>query len=219
MSIPRDFVLRIQDIANIPYFIETGTAGGESVAWAKDYFTECWTIEADQTREINKLEGINYHAGNTVEVLPDILLNEKLKNKETPIFFWLDAHWCEPYPNNTGRKECYLIEEIEAIRDRPNSVVMVDDARLFAGPPPYPNDPRDWPRLDAIFFKLRECFPYHTITIVDDFIIAVPQSLVPVVDQEWVDNYKKRYRGEDQLLWESVNITYNAFIKYVESRS
>lgn len=216
MSIPRDLVLRIQDIANIPYFIETGTAGGESVAWAKDHFQECWTIEADQTREINKIEGVNYHAGNTVEVLPDILKNEKLQDKSTPIFFWLDAHWCEPYPNNTGRKECYLIEEIEALRDRSNVVVMIDDARLFAGPPPWPNDPRDWPRLDTIFFKLRECLPNYMITIVDDYIIAVPPSLIPIIDQEWVDNYRLRYRDAKQLLFESVNITYNAFLNYMK---
>jgi len=218
MSIPRDLVLRIQDIANIPYFIETGTAGGESVAWAKDHFKECWTIEADQTREINKLEGINYHAGNTAEVLPSILLDEKLQDKQTPIFFWLDAHWCEPYQNNTGRKECYLIEEIEAIKDRINSVVLIDDARLFAGPPPYPNDPRDWPRLDHIFRKLNECLPNYMVTIVDDYIIAVPPSLIPVIDQEWVDNYKLRYRSEDQILHESVNITYNAFLNYIKKK-
>lgn len=218
MSIPRDLVLRVQDIANIPYFIETGTAGGESVAWAAKHFEQCWTIEVDQTREITKVEGVNYHAGNTLEVLPDILSRDEFKDKETPIFFWLDAHWCEPYPNDTGRKECYLIEEIEAIKGRINSVIMIDDARLFAGPPPYPNDPRDWPRLDTVFAKLRECFPAHMITIVDDFIIAVPQSLVPVIDQEWVDNYKKRYRSEEQILWECTNTAFNAFLKYVETK-
>lgn len=219
MSIPQDLVLRIQDIAHIPYFIETGTAGGESVKWASGYFEECWTIEADQTREIDKsAENVHYHAGNSEEVLPSILLEDKLKDKNTPIFFWLDAHWCEPYQNNTGRKECYLIEEIEALRDRPNVVVLVDDARLFAGPPPYPNDPRDWPRLDTIFFKLHECLPSHMITVVDDYIVAVPQSLVPVIDQEWVDNYKLRYRSEDQLLWESVNITHKAFLNYITTK-
>lgn len=219
MSIPRDLVLRIQDIANIPYFIETGTAGGESVAWAKQYFQKCWTIELLGDREITKVDGVEYIQGNTVDHLPAILESDELKDKDIPIFFWLDAHYCEPTPNTSGNKECYLIEEIQAIRGRNKSVIMIDDARLFAGPPPWPNDPRDWPRLDIIFFKLHECFPEHMITIVDDYIIAVPPSLIPVIDQEWVDNYKKRYRDADQLLWESVNITYSAFIKYVESRS
>ncbi len=40
MSIPRELVRRIQDIAHIEYFVETGTAGGQSVAWAKEHFTE-----------------------------------------------------------------------------------------------------------------------------------------------------------------------------------
>lgn len=219
MSIPRGLVERIQDTAHIKYFIETGTAGGESVAWAKQHFERCWTIELLENREINRVEGVEYIQGNTVDHLPAILESEELKDKEVPIFFWLDAHYCEPEPNTSGNKECYLIEEIQAIRDRPNSVVFIDDARLFAGPPPYPNDPRDWPRLDTIFRKLNECFPNFMITIVDDFIICVPPSLIPVIDQEWVDNYKRRYRNEEQTLWESVNITYKAFIKYVESRS
>lgn len=217
MSIPRGLVERIQDIAHIEYFIETGTAGGQSVAWAKEHFTKCWTIELLENREITKVDGVEYIQGNTVDHLPAILERE-FQDKQTPIFFWLDAHWCEPIPNNTGRKECYLLEEIEAIRGRVNSVVLIDDARLFAGPPPWPNDPRDWPRLDEIFKKLNDCLPNCMTTIVDDFIVCVPPSLIPVIDQEWVDNYKRRYRNEDQLLWESVNITYNAFIKYVESK-
>jgi len=218
MSIPRELVLRIQDVAHIPYFIETGTAGGESVAWASQHFQKCWTIELLENREITKVEGVEYIQGNTVDHLPDILAKDEFKDIETPIFFWLDAHYCEPEPNTSGNKECYLIEEIEAIRDRNNSVVMIDDARLFAGPPPYPNDPRDWPRLDTIFQKLHECFNSHMITIVDDYIICVPQSLIPVIDEEWTQNYKRRYRSADQLLWESVNITHNAFLKYVESK-
>lgn len=219
MSIPCDFVKRIQDVAHIKYFIETGTAGGQSVAWAKDHFEKCWTIELLADREIKKEEGVIYIQGNVIDHLPDILSREEFTDLQTPIFFWLDAHYCEPIPNTSGNKECYILEEIEAIKGRINSVVMIDDARLFAGPPPWPNDPRDWPRLDTIFRKLNDCFPNCMVTIVDDFIICVPPSLIPVVDQEWVDNYKRRYRGEDQLLLESVNITYNAFINYVTSKS
>jgi|SRR6185295_1095483 len=216
MSIPREFVRRIQEIAHIPYFIETGTAGGQSVAWAKEHFTKCWTIELLENREIVKVEGVEYIQGNTVDHLPAVLEKEEFQNKETPIFFWLDAHYCEPVPNTSGNKECYLLEELEIIKGRLNSVVFIDDARLFCGPPPWPNDPRDWPRIDTIFRKLNDCFPNCLVTIVDDFIICVPPSLIPVVDQEWVDNYKLRYRSEEQLLYESVNITYDAFLKYIK---
>ena len=215
MSIPRGFVERIQDTADIKYFIETGTAGGESVAWAKDHFEKCWTIELLENREIKREEGVTYIQGNTVDHLPDILSREEFASLETPVFFWLDAHYCEPVPNTSGNKECYLLEEIEIIKGRLNSVVLIDDARLFAGPPPWPNDPRQWPRLYEIFRKLNECFPGSMTTIFDDFIVCVPPSLIPVVDQEWVDNYKLRYRSEQQLLWESVTITHNAFLKYI----
>lgn len=215
MSIPTGLIERIQDIAHIEYFIETGTAGGQSVAWAKQHFTKCWTVELIKNREIAKVEGVEYIQGNTIDHLPAILEKEEFQDKQTPIFFWLDAHYCEPFPNTSGNKECYLMEELSIIRDRTNSVVMIDDARLFAGPPPWPNDPRDWPRLDDIFAKLREYFPNCMVTIVDDFIICVPPSLIPVIDQEWVDNYKLRYRSSEQTLKESVNLTYQAFLKYM----
>jgi len=216
MSIPREFVERLQDFSRIPYFVETGTAGGESVAWAKGHFDECWTIELLENREITKVEGVNYVQGNTIDHLPAILECDKLNDKETPIFFWLDAHYCEPVPDTSDNKECYLLEELSIIRDRNNSIVMIDDARLFAGPPPYPNDPRDWPRLDEIFAKLKECFPHHYTTIVDDYIISVPQSFIPIVDDEWTQNYKKRYRSEATILHESVKRSYEAFMKYME---
>lgn len=215
MSIPREFVRRIQQAANIKYFVETGTAGGQSVAWAKDHFEKCWTIELLGDREINKVDGVRYIQGNTVDHLPDILQNEELQDKSVPIFFWLDAHYCEPVPNTSGNKECYLLEELAIIRDRVNSVIMIDDARLFAGPPPWPNDPRDWPRLGDIFARLREYFPNSLTTIVDDFIICAPPSLIEVVDAEWRDNYKLRYRSEDQVLRESVNMTYHAILNYL----
>lgn len=217
MSIPKDLVLRLIEATKIPYFIETGTAGGESVAWAKNHFEECWTIELLENREITKIEGVNYIQGNTVDHLPAILENEKLIDKSTPIFFWLDAHYCEPVPNTSGNKECYLLEEIEAIKGRLNSVVMIDDARLFAGPPPWPNDPRDWPRLNEIFSKLNECFPNHYITIVDDFIVSVPPELIWVLDREWRDNYGLRYRSAQQNLKEAVTMTYNAVLNYINS--
>ena len=217
MSIPKDLVLRLIEATKIPYFIETGTAGGESVAWAKDHFEKCWTIELLENREITKIEGVNYIQGNTVDHLPAILENEKLIDKATPIFFWLDAHYCEPIPNTSENKECYLLEEIEAIKGRLSSVVMIDDARLFAGPPPWPNDPRDWPRLNEIFAKLNECFPNHYTTIVDDFIVSIPPELIWVLDREWRENYKFRYRSEAQRLKEAVTLTYHAAINYINS--
>ncbi len=213
--IPKEFVLRLLKAVDISYFIETGTAGGDSVKWAKDHFQKCWTIELDKKQLIDEVEGITYIQGNTVDHLPSIL--EKDEFKEDPyVLFWLDAHFCDSEPNKTNNKECYLIEEIEIISGRKNAVILIDDARLFAGPPPWPNDPRDWPRLDEIFYKLKLGFPEHFTTVVDDYIVRVPQSLIPTVDAEWRENYRYRYRSAETILQESVRRSYQAFMNYME---
>jgi hypothetical protein len=69
--------------------------------------------------------------------------------------------------------------------------------------------------MDEVFYKLKISFPEHYVTIVDDYIICVPQLFVPAVDAEWRENYHYRYRSDDTILHESVKRSYQALMRYM----
>lgn len=191
-GLPIDYIKRFVDEYDIKIFIETGTAGGESVRAASYEFEICHSIEIVLGRpEGSFFENINLHHGDSATLLKSI----SAPYKGQRIVFWLDAHWSEPYEAPADVQECPLLEEIAAIKGH-DALVLIDDARLFFGAHPHPGDPRKWPRFDKVFTYLRECFPKHMISIVDDYIIAVPDYMMDTFHAEWRERFRERYPEE-----------------------
>lgn len=213
-GIPVDYIKRFTERYDIPIFIETGTAGGESVRAVAPLFKYCHTIEIVEKRaEVSEYpSNVTLHTGNSANLLKGIADNYKGHN----ILFWLDAHWSEPHESEPGVNECPIMDEIQAIAGH-KAIVMIDDARLFYGRPPWPCNPeKGWPRFMHVFEKLRQCFPEHIITIVDDYIIAFPLEMRDVPNLEWYQRYGERFPTEEQRLKQSVKDSYSAFKKYLE---
>jgi hypothetical protein len=117
-------------------FIETGTYMGDTIFHMNSYFKELHTIElskilyesakekATTTLSNNKIQ---FHHGDSSVVLPELL-----PNITSPTIFWLDGHFCH-CASEQGSKDCPLLEEISAIRDKLTSpaIIIIDDARLF----------------------------------------------------------------------------------------
>lgn len=213
----------------INYFIESGTAGGLSIREASKYFKVCHTIELIENRAIidRGITNIKWHTGNSVDILPKIVGElVSIKNAmqipgQNPVYnyalFFLDAHYSDPTPNISEYKECYLLEELEIISIYQDSaIIFIDDARLFFGHPPAPNDPNDWPDIRQIFSLFEKKFPFNTTTIRDDFIISYPERLDEPMDKEWVDRYSIRYPSAEDKLKSEVKNVYNAFKKYID---
>lgn len=194
-GLPIDYIKRFVDEYDIKIFIETGTAGGQSVRDASDIFEVCHTIEIIDSRVnlaiLADRENVKPHTGDSGIILKSI----SAPYKGQRIVFWLDAHWSEPYEAPAYVQECPLLEEIAAIKDH-DALILIDDARLFFGAHPHPGDPRKWPRFDTVFTYLRECFPKHMISIVDDYIIAVPDYMMDTFHAEWRERFKERYPEE-----------------------
>lgn len=213
----------------VDHFIETGTAGGLSIKEAAKHFKKCQTIELIENRAIvdNSIENILWHTGSSVDVLPGIvddLLQEKAQlpkpDKDKPVYnyalFFLDAHYSDPKPNTSAYKECPLLEELTILhRYQHDAIIIIDDARLFFGHPPAPNNPKDWPTIREIFALLNEKFPYNTTTIRDDYIISYPDRLDEPFDAEWVSSYSNRYPTESAKLKSEVKNVYEALLKYM----
>ncbi len=99
-----------------------------------------------------------------------------------PTLYWLDGHWSG---GATGGKEaeCPVMVELSATAaGNERDCILIDDARLFLGPPPPPHDPAAWPTFMEVYDTLRKDRPGHYITVQHDIVIAVPAEAQPLVD-------------------------------------
>ena len=209
---PIDFIKRFVDAYDIQIFIETGTAGGQSAQDAAQIFGLVHTIEIVEGRtNVWCPDNVTFHIGDSAKLLKSVAAPFKGQR----IVFWLDAHWSEPYEAPKEVEECPLINEIAAIRGH-DALILIDDARLFFGAHPHPGDPRKWPRFDQVFAYLREFFPKHMITIVDDYIIAVPDYMMDTFHVEWRENFRKRYPEEIDKIKANAKFVYDHFMMFIK---
>ena len=225
-GVPLKMIKKIIKGFNVPYFIETGTAGAYSIVEASEYFKTCHTIEliegrtpthkeeivydkdvideesgevikkADPTiadhvfTEIKYPENITFHVGDSTDILPKI--NKEVSDNYA--VYWLDAHYSDPDPSPDGCIECPIVAELEAISDNKKSIIVIDDARLFLGTPPPPLKPNEWVCIQSLFIAIEHFFTNHHITIIDDYVVAVPMEMKDNLNSYWLETYKKRYK-------------------------
>jgi len=214
-GIPINYIRLFSSTFNISVFVETGTAGGESIKQAALIFPICHTIEVVEGRsEGSYPDNVTLHTGNSANLLLGIA--ESYNNQK--VFFWLDAHWSEPYASEEQDQECPLMQEIDSIFHAgcKEPFIMIDDARLFLGPPPWPCDPRKWPNIKGIFERLTDCWPEHIITMIDDYIICIPNYCKDIFSDEWRGRFQERYPNEDQKVLLAVKKTYDSFLNYIK---
>lgn len=211
-GIPVEFVKTLKAAVGIPYFVETGTAGGKSVNAVYGMFKECHTIELVSGTYSPNAPNIKTYVGDSVAILPQILGN--IPRAEN-ILFWLDAHYCGSVPAAPDVVECPLLDELRAISVHQRSIILIDDARLFLGAPNYPNDPRKYPKVQDIFALCRELFPYHTTTVMDDYIFCYPDEFNNVVMEEWRGRFKIRYPDDAAILKQSAQRVWTAINEYL----
>ena len=215
-GLPVYLIKNLLEHADIPFFIETGTAGGDSVLKAAELFRWCYTIELIEGRAPKAgPENIIWLTGSSPALLHAII--DEISYSKNDAFFWLDAHYSDPTPNTTGHKECPLMEELQVIsRYHEHAIIFIDDARLFYGHPPAPLDPREWPRVQDIFCVLKEKFPLNISTITDDYIISVPERMCDYVNAEWRGRFSIRYPNAYNKLKSQVQDVYHAFKNYLQ---
>ncbi|TLY34310.1 MAG: hypothetical protein E6K62_06060, partial [Nitrospirae bacterium] len=121
-------------------FIETGTYQGGTAVWAAAHFDRVTTIEFSRSlyeetkAQHDGASNLSFLFGDSREALRAIV-----PTLRQPAIFWLDSHWSggQTYGQND---ECPLLEEIEAITSSVHThFLFIDDARLFAAPPPRPH--------------------------------------------------------------------------------
>jgi hypothetical protein len=147
---------------------------------------------------------LQFLLGSSVEVLPKVLAD-----LDEPALFWLDGHWtagASAGPTAGEDSQCPVLEELQTVDAYPfaeRSCILVDDARLFLGPPPPPYRREDFPPFLRILDLLRERFDRY-VTVLDDVIIAGPQELQAVVEEYWL-GVLARHEDQYTRLAEALN--------------
>lgn len=154
-------------------FFETGTATGESAAWASARFDQVVTVEAALPMFVMGKRRLAAHP-NVSGLLGDSRRHIRELVPTLPrTLFWLDAHY-SGVETHGADDQCPLLDEIDAIAatlDR--NVVMIDDMRMIAAPPPLSMRVDQWPTLCAVTDALRRHHQPFIVLLVD-VLVAVP---------------------------------------------
>lgn len=212
-GVPLKMIKEIVKGFDVPYFVETGTAGAHSILKASEVFEKCHTIELIEGRtpshkerivydendptiadhvfdEIKYPENITFHVGDSTQILPKI--NKSIGDNYA--VYWLDAHYSDPEPSPEDCIECPIVSELEAISENNKAIILIDDARLFLGTPPPPLKPSHWVGIQSLFIWVEHFFTNHHITIIDDYVVAVPREMKDNLNSYWLETYKERYK-------------------------
>jgi hypothetical protein len=181
---PEELVLLIKNNKNISTFVETGTYFGGTAFWASEHFEKVITFENSeklfqQAKErYGYIENIQFVFGDSRSELPHIV-----QILTGPAIFWLDSHWSggETFGSND---ECPLIAELEIIANsNVKHVLLIDDARLFASPPPKPHKLEQWPTLTDLFSVIKKIYPDSYVVVFEDVVICVPLEMKAFVSE------------------------------------
>src|SRR2546425_12807921 len=147
-SIDDSLLSMLQEVLHLRAFVETGTFEGESVQKALPFFEEIHSVDLSEiyfekaVQRFEKEKNVHLYHDDSARFLKRI--QHALKDKA--VLYWLDAHWC--YADETAgvTSQCPLLGELDAISTLgTESVLLIDDARLFLCPPPHPHEVKDWP--------------------------------------------------------------------------
>lgn len=121
---------------SIKYFVETGTYMGDTTMMAAKHYEHVHTIEiheglyeqSKKRAEIEGVENITFHLGDSLVVLPNIVPDVK----EGAVFF-IDAHISGMDSSWNGINRVPIMEELEIILSHGigPSIIIIDDLRLW----------------------------------------------------------------------------------------
>jgi hypothetical protein len=182
-GVPSRLAVELRDELGLVRAVETGTYRGGTTRELAAMFPAVVTVElspeihAAAVEALSGVPGITALQGDSREKLGG------LADPETPTLWFLDGHWSGG-PTAGQDAECPVLHEIAALAGgHANDCVLIDDARLFAAPPPPPHDPAQWPTLIEVFDALGAARPRHHVTLLADLVIAVPARAKAAVDR------------------------------------
>jgi hypothetical protein len=166
-----------RDDLGIALAVETGTYRGDSALSLAETLGRCITIEiyeplAEKARaRFAADDRIRVEQGSSRDVLPQILAT-----LDEPALFWLDGHW-SGVGTGGANDICPVDGELEALRAWKhigNSIVAIDDARLFGFSSSDDPDKKSYPSILSIATTLDACG--LELFWLDDVMVGFPKE-------------------------------------------
>ena len=169
-SLDPQFATHLQEALPLRTLVETGTYEGDTIASVRGLFDSVHSVELldvyyEAARErFSDDAGVQLYLGSSPEMLSAL----RAELARTSALYWLDAHWCVGDSTGPHDSQCPLLEELDAIGSlNEESVVLIDDARLFLATPPVPHDITNWPRFGEVLEQVLRIAPAHELTVVE----------------------------------------------------
>lgn len=165
-------------------FVETGTNRGDTLEAVREFFDDAYSIEIGPTlyeaaqRRFADFSNVHLLLGDAREVLSELIHDLP----SSRVIFYLDAHCQYDDASPEGKAQGTSVPaEIQAIsKVRPDTVVLIDDARLFS--PSLIADGVNkesvlgtWPALAEMLQQI-ETLGIWDVDLKDDLIRLVPKS-------------------------------------------
>ena len=179
-SIDVTMVELLRQALPLSVFVETGTFEGDTVALVLSQFEEIHTIELSHEYYARALERFRSNGSVTVyhDDSPRALASLRSRLEHESVLYWLDAHWCVAKGTASAHSQCPLLSELEAIGTlNSESVIMIDDARLFLCTPPQPHETENWPRFHEVIQGLYSLSTSHEAMVINDVIVLFPAAI------------------------------------------
>lgn len=183
-SISRSLVAQLKSALPLRVFVETGTFEGDAIATVRDLFDEVHSIELSNTyyeqarSRFAADAAVHLYHGNS----PDVVRHLRSRFANASTLFWLDAHWCVADETAGETSQCPLLEELDSIgKVNGESVILIDDARLFLTTPSRPYEATAWPRLQQVIDSLASLGSSHEIMVINDVMVYFPSSIIDSV--------------------------------------
>ncbi len=191
-------------------FVETGAFHGDSLVIARRFFSDCRSVEMSD--ELCKEVQARFANDPCVRVQlgssPAFLASCASELAGIPTFFWLDAHWCKAEGTAGADSQSPLLEELASMgKLHPQSVLLIDDARLYLCPPPSSHKIGDWPDFHAVLRAILSLSDNHRLMVLNDVLVFYPTEIAPALQDfaqkngvDWVPLvHELRIRREDDL--------------------
>jgi len=179
-SLDKRLVEALKLMLPLKVLVETGTFQGDTLANLQDSFEILHSIELSpqyHQAAVTRFAGashIHLHQGESSKVL----LQLRSTMETDCVLYFLDAHWCVAANTAGEASQCPLLDELRAIGQlNTESVVLIDDARLFLAPPLAPHEISQWPNFHQITAQLLAISPHHEIMVVNDVIAFFPSRV------------------------------------------
>ena len=218
-SIDRRLVDAIRPHLQFDVFVETGTFRGETIHSIKHDFNHIYSVELsshyyqEAQQQFANEPNITLMNADSGTALKQIM--SKIDGR--PTVFWLDAHWCVANATAGEISQCPLLEELQAIGHlNDDSMIIIDDARLFLTAPQAPHEISAWPSFHAITQALLRLSDRHHLCVLNDCILFSPKALEEPIKQfsaqygvDWLDIYNghrdclallKKVSAENEML-------------------